>query len=89
MVESGEGLAGSVMYSTDLFDDETIVRMLGHFETLLERVVAEPGERLTSLRMLSDDEVGGLAVQDFPDADLSQKDFETLFMNIGKAQSHE
>src|ERR687885_401863 len=36
MWESPEGLRGQVVYSTDLFDDTTITRMLGHFQTLLE-----------------------------------------------------
>ena len=30
-------------YSTDLFDAATIERMVGHFQTLLEAVVADPG----------------------------------------------
>jgi non-ribosomal peptide synthetase component F len=35
-----ESLKGQVVYSTDLFDDSTITRMLAHFQTLLENIVA-------------------------------------------------
>ena len=34
--EGPEGLTGSIEYNTDLFDSETIERMAGHFQTLLE-----------------------------------------------------
>ncbi|MDQ3255153.1 MAG: hypothetical protein M3R15_14835, partial [Acidobacteriota bacterium] len=33
----------------DLFDDSTIARMASHFETLLQRVVAQPDARLSEL----------------------------------------
>jgi amino acid adenylation domain-containing protein len=40
-------------YSTDLFDTDTIVRMLGHLRVLLEGAVAEPTARLSQLPLLS------------------------------------
>jgi amino acid adenylation domain-containing protein len=43
-------------YNTDLFDEETIVRMLGHFVTLLRGVVAAPDECISQLPLLSDAE---------------------------------
>ncbi|MBR8834795.1 MAG: amino acid adenylation domain-containing protein [Stigonema ocellatum SAG 48.90 = DSM 106950] len=46
-------LKGQVVYSTDLFDDTTITRMLGHFQTLLESIVAHPEQRLTDLPLLT------------------------------------
>ena len=42
MHETVEGLSGSLQYNTDLFDDATITRILGHFATLLEGIVKEP-----------------------------------------------
>ena len=30
-------------YNTDLFDEDRIARMLGHYQTLLEAVTADPG----------------------------------------------
>ena len=43
MWEGEKGLSGRIEYNTDLFDAETIERMVGHFETLLKGVVADPG----------------------------------------------
>ncbi len=34
-----EGLKVQTIYSTDLFYDATITRMLGHFQTLLESIL--------------------------------------------------
>ena len=48
--ESEEGLEGICEYSTDLFDEATIRRLLGHFETLLEGVVNNPDEHSRSCR---------------------------------------
>ena len=43
-------------YNTDLFEKETIQRMLGHFRILLESVVANPRQHVASLPMLSEAE---------------------------------
>lgn len=43
-------------YNTDLFDSNTIKRMLDHFCTLLEGVVVNPNERLSDLPLLKDSE---------------------------------
>jgi amino acid adenylation domain-containing protein len=51
--QEGENLKGQVVYSTDLFDDATITRMLGHFQTLLEGIVANPQQRLYELPLLT------------------------------------
>lgn len=51
--ETPSGLACWLEYNTDLFDKETIARMLGHFETLLEGIVANPDERLSVLPLLT------------------------------------
>jgi amino acid adenylation domain-containing protein len=48
-----ESLKGQVVYSTDLFDDTTIIRMLKHFQTLLESIVAHPEQRLSDLPLLT------------------------------------
>jgi hypothetical protein len=45
----GDGLAGSLTYSTDLFKPATIARMAARFETLLRDVVARPGATLREL----------------------------------------
>ncbi len=52
-VDSSAGISGFVVYSTDLFDAATINRMLGHFQTLLEGIIANPEERIADLSILS------------------------------------
>jgi amino acid adenylation domain-containing protein/non-ribosomal peptide synthase protein (TIGR01720 family) len=53
-VSESEGeLSASFEYNTDLYDESTIRRMLGHFETLLQSIVANPGERLRDLAFLT------------------------------------
>lgn len=46
----------TVEYSTDLFDAATIRRMLDHFEVLLEGIVADPDQRLSTLGLLTEAE---------------------------------
>ncbi|HEU4963605.1 MAG TPA: amino acid adenylation domain-containing protein, partial [Bacilli bacterium] len=52
-VQQEDGLHGGVEYNTDLFDGETMARMMGHFVNLLEAIVADPGRKVSELRMLS------------------------------------
>ncbi|MCI0528428.1 MAG: AMP-binding protein, partial [Nitrospira sp.] len=57
MVENAQGeLTANLNYNTDLFDDSTIQRMLGHFQTLLEGLVANPDQRLSNLPLLTETE---------------------------------
>jgi len=53
MVEEVDSLRGIIEYNTDLFDGATIHRMVGHFQTLLESIVADPGQRLSDLSILT------------------------------------
>ncbi|BAY48347.1 McnC protein [Scytonema sp. HK-05] len=62
-VNNSEGISGFVIYSTDLFDDSTITRMLGHFQTLLESIVAHPEQRIADLPFLSEAERHQLLVE--------------------------
>ncbi len=61
--ESSQGLTGSIEYNTDLFDATTIVRMQGHFRTLLESIVADPDQRISTLPMLTKTEQRELLVE--------------------------
>ncbi len=63
MVEVGEGLTGTLTYSSDLFDPATITRMLAQFQTLLESAVMEPAQRLSELLLLSRSERHQLTVE--------------------------
>ena len=51
-----EGLQGNVEYNADLFEQNTIERFIRHFQKLLEGIVANPAERLSSLPLLDDAE---------------------------------
>ncbi|MBC9909503.1 non-ribosomal peptide synthase/polyketide synthase [Chitinophaga varians] len=57
MTEDSEGgLHAAVEYAMDLFREETIRRMLAHFETLLEAIVAKPQEKIDQLALLTGEE---------------------------------
>ncbi len=70
--ETERGLEGICEYSTDLFDETTIRRLVGHFETLLASIVRNPDERLNALPLLTAAEERQLLVEwnettkDFP-----------------------
>jgi amino acid adenylation domain-containing protein len=49
-------LAVQVTYSTDLFDPATMIRLLGHFETLLAGAAADPARQLSRLPLLAEAE---------------------------------
>ena len=49
-------LTTSFEYNTDLFEDATITRMLGHFHNLLEGIVGNPNQSLSDLPLLSEAE---------------------------------
>jgi amino acid adenylation domain-containing protein len=63
MMEDGEKLRASFEYRTDLFDEATIKRMAGHFETLLEGIVADSECRLSELPVLTAAERQQLLIQ--------------------------
>ncbi|MBC8229645.1 amino acid adenylation domain-containing protein [bacterium] len=56
MKERAEELRCSLEYNIDLFDATTITRMLGHFQTLLEGIVANPYQHISYLPLLTEAE---------------------------------
>ena len=54
--ERSGGLRASFNYDTDLFDAATIRRMAGHYQRLLEGIVADPGQPISQLPLLTEDE---------------------------------
>ncbi|MBA3824862.1 MAG: amino acid adenylation domain-containing protein, partial [Ktedonobacterales bacterium] len=52
MTETGEALEGWLEYSTDLFQAETIVRLVRHWERLLMGIVATPDQTVNRLPLL-------------------------------------
>jgi amino acid adenylation domain-containing protein len=57
------GLIAAFEYNTDLFDADTIARMLGHFQTLLLGIVANPQAKLSDLPLLTEAEKHQLLVE--------------------------
>jgi amino acid adenylation domain-containing protein/non-ribosomal peptide synthase protein (TIGR01720 family) len=51
--ESDEGLTGGFTYSTDLYDESTIVQLIEHFKQLLRGVTTAPELPLTQISMLT------------------------------------
>src|SRR5690606_29255864 len=54
--EVGGELRGFVEYNTDLFDAQTIERLVGHYRALLDGIVANPMGRVSELPLLGSDE---------------------------------
>ncbi|HEX7333555.1 MAG TPA: amino acid adenylation domain-containing protein [Pyrinomonadaceae bacterium] len=46
------------VYNSDLFDAATIRRLLNHYQTLLESILADPQQRIAELPLLTEDEQG-------------------------------
>ncbi len=73
LMERPDGLYGALEYNTDLFDAATIERMLGHFQILLEGIVADPDCQVSALPLLSEAERRQVLVEwnattrDYPD----------------------
>jgi amino acid adenylation domain-containing protein len=61
--EEPRGLEVRAEYSTDLFDAATIERMLSHFRTLLDGIVANPEQRISELPILTEAEKHQLLVE--------------------------
>jgi amino acid adenylation domain-containing protein len=61
--QSPQGLTTVWEYNTDLFDASTIERMAGHFQTLLEGMVAQPQQRISELPLLTTAEQHQLLVE--------------------------
>ncbi len=54
LFESDDTIMGTLAYNIDLFEAATIARMVGHFQFLLEQVVADPERRLSDVALLSE-----------------------------------
>ncbi|MFP5264067.1 MAG: amino acid adenylation domain-containing protein, partial [Blastocatellia bacterium] len=56
VMDSEPSMEGEVEYSTDLFDEATILRMAGHFERLLDGFVEDPHRKIGEIDILSEQE---------------------------------
>jgi hypothetical protein len=53
LVEQEGGLRGTLEYSTELFEEATAARLVGHYQTLLAASCADPGGRVSTLPLLT------------------------------------
>ena len=51
--ETDQGLRAEMEYNTDLFNRDTIRRMLGHYQTLLESITKNPDSSISTLQILT------------------------------------
>jgi aspartate racemase len=68
--------------NADLFEAETVTRLMGHFQTLIEGIVANPEQRISRLPLLTEPERGQLLLDlndtgtDYPNHSCIQELFE-------------
>ncbi|AFZ01575.1 non-ribosomal peptide synthetase [Calothrix sp. PCC 6303] len=80
--DSEQGLVATCEYNTDLFNTDTITRMLGHYQTLLESIVSQPEQNISQLQILTQPEVQQLLIdwnntkKDYPHAKCIHQLFE-------------
>ncbi len=53
VTDKGENLSATFEYATDLFADETIERLHGHLEVLLQSIVENPRQEISKINLLS------------------------------------
>lgn len=63
ITENGEKLSGEFEYNRDLFDPATIERMIGHYQSLLEGIVANPAQPIATLPILTEAERHKLLIE--------------------------
>ncbi len=61
--ETADGLRTTIEYSTDLFDEVTMQRLMQHYQNLLEGIVADPSQHLSDLPLLSSAELQQILIE--------------------------
>jgi amino acid adenylation domain-containing protein len=56
VTDTGDEIWLELEYNTDLFDHDRISRLLGHYQTVLDAVVADPGTAVGEIPLLTTDE---------------------------------
>jgi len=90
VTEAVDGLGVSFEYSTDLFDADTIARMMGHYRTLLEEAVLDPNRRISELPLMPESERQRLVVEwnDTQTDDACEAYFHRLFETRAACSPH-
>ncbi|WP_262947503.1 non-ribosomal peptide synthetase, partial [Xenorhabdus indica] len=82
LVETTSGLVGKLEYATDLFDQDTVIRIAGYLENVLTAMIADVKQAISSLPMMSATECRQVLVNfnapqtDFPQEALIHELFE-------------
>lgn len=63
VMEMGDVIQAGWQYNTDRFDEATIARMAGHFQTMLSGIVANPEQPISELPLLTETELHQLLVE--------------------------
>ncbi|NEO41472.1 MAG: amino acid adenylation domain-containing protein [Moorea sp. SIOASIH] len=63
MFEEDSSLVGFLKYNAELFDEQTIARIAGHFQNLLEEIVNDPQQRVTALPLMTEVELDQILVE--------------------------
>ena len=63
MNDTEDGLRGILEFNTDLFEEQTVVRMLMHYQNLLSNIVADPLRKIEELDMLTKPELQKLRTE--------------------------
>ncbi|GAB1543929.1 hypothetical protein NUACC21_66050 [Scytonema sp. NUACC21] len=63
LIEANTELMGMWKYNSDLFEASTIRRMMGHFQMLLEGILADPDVRVAQLPLLTEQELHQLLIK--------------------------
>jgi len=71
MIEADRTIRAWLHHNAELFDAAFIARMAAHYQVLLEGIVADPGQRLSNLPLLTEAEVSYLLAGQTPDLDTS------------------
>jgi natural product biosynthesis luciferase-like monooxygenase protein len=83
-VEECNGVfAGTLGYSTDLFDRSRIQSMISQLQHLLEQILRNPGQRLSSFNVFSDREKLASLANRASNLQLGEKDLATLLIQLG------
>ncbi|MEO7533278.1 MAG: amino acid adenylation domain-containing protein, partial [Ferruginibacter sp.] len=56
ITETEVGLQGSFQYSTDVYGEQSIVRMIDHFKNIIQSIITAPQQKISELQMLTSGE---------------------------------
>jgi hypothetical protein len=76
--ETGGRLTGAIQYSTELFEEETVARLLSRYRELLEVMAADPGKRLSELGFGAEPSDDAFTLRDLPEVRLSREQLAGL-----------